>query len=306
MNYCTNDKRLIGQCKPVLCVENDPLTCINIKDKCFLMLIVTDGGGTFQYGDKEFDVKAPCFVCFGERDNPVLKENRRLQSYAVYFDPVFLNVNMTFDRIRSDSYSSIPPHYNMFLCKPFLDDCRTVPIPQNYVERITASARDMIYELTEQRDVYWSCRSRSCLIEIMTLLDRSCSPSPVSDSPKGTGTKNIYTKELQNAVQFMEAHFAEDISYSDILKASGLGNTSFSTAFKKAYKTTPFKYLTAFRIEIAKKQVAFTAVPLKDIAHRCGFKTVQHFTRAFKSYVGETPASYRRHTVEARINYFSR
>ena len=67
---------------------------------------------------------------------------------------------------------------------------------------------------------------------------------------------------------------------------------------------TTFKYLYSFRIEIAKKQIAFTDVPLKDIALRNGFKTIQHFTRIFKEFTGETPSAYRKRSLEDRKNSF--
>ena len=59
-------------------------------------------------------------------------------------------------------------------------------------------------------------------------------------------------------------------------------------------------YLMQYRVTVAKKQLAFTEVPIKDIANMTGFKTVQHFGRIFKESTGLTPAEYRKQAVEKR------
>ena len=60
------------------------------------------------------------------------------------------------------------------------------------------------------------------------------------------------------------------------------------------------QYLTKYRIIVAKKQLAFTQVPIKDIAFRTGFKTVQHFGRVFKERTAMTPAQFRDYSVQKR------
>ena len=39
---------------------------------------------------------------------------------------------------------------------------------------------------------------------------------------------------------------------------------------------------------------------IKDIANMTGFKTVQHFSRVFKSQTGATPAEFRKSAVQKR------
>lgn len=54
------------------------------------------------------------------------------------------------------------------------------------------------------------------------------------------------------------------------------------------------------RITVSKKQLAFTDVPIKDIANMVGFKTVQHFNRVFKEITNTTPAEFRKSAVKNR------
>ena len=63
---------------------------------------------------------------------------------------------------------------------------------------------------------------------------------------------------------------------------------------------TAIEYLMAFRVKMAKKHLAFTELPSKDVASRCGFQTVQHFSRVFKEHTGATPGAFRREAVQKR------
>ena len=63
---------------------------------------------------------------------------------------------------------------------------------------------------------------------------------------------------------------------------------------------TPMAYLWSYRLRVAKKHLAFTSLPVKDIALRCGFKTVQHFCRKFEATNGLTPTAYRNQALKAR------
>lgn len=63
---------------------------------------------------------------------------------------------------------------------------------------------------------------------------------------------------------------------------------------------TAIEYLTKYRISVAKKQLEFTDVPIKDIANMTGFKTVQHFSRIFKEITNTTPAEFRKTAVKSR------
>ena len=63
---------------------------------------------------------------------------------------------------------------------------------------------------------------------------------------------------------------------------------------------TPVAYLWHSRLVIAKKLLEFTNLPVKEIAKRCGFKTVQHFSRKFEEQLGLSPAVFRMQAIARR------
>ncbi len=306
MKYTTFDRHCPQMIRAVKCVKNDPLTDIGIENECFLLLVLTSGSVSFTVGSEKFTSTAPCLVCFDDKDAPVLTDKKDVECYAIYFHPTYLNVNMTLERIRDPENSGLLCAHEMFLCRPFLHHFRNLYIPINYVELIKSSADNLLYHLEAQPDTFWSCRGRASLIEVMVLMERVMTMSFEMSRESLDSHSARCTAGVQNAIQFIEANFHKDITYAQVLTAAGINRTDFSEAFREKYGMTAFRYLSAFRIEIAKKQVAFTNVPVKDIARRCGFKTVQHFTRIFKEFTGETPASYRKRTLAARIAEFQK
>ena len=147
-----------GKVAFVECVKNGLLENINIKDKCFLLVILTKGKLEFKIGCEKITATAPSFLCFDECENPVLISKSKARYTCVYFHPKFLNINMTFELLRSSKYGDIATTHDMFMLKPFTQKAYVIPIAETQVEKIEQSADYMLEELTEQRDWYWSCR----------------------------------------------------------------------------------------------------------------------------------------------------
>ena len=53
-----------GKVAKIECVRNDRLQNIDIKDKCFLLIILTVGKLEFKVENEQFCAAAPAFICF--------------------------------------------------------------------------------------------------------------------------------------------------------------------------------------------------------------------------------------------------
>ena len=96
-----------GKIAHVVCVPNDKLGDTIIQNDCFLLLIITEGSASFRVGIDHVTAQAPCFVCFDETENPILISKKKLRCRAIYFHPQFLNINMSFEVIRTGFYGDI-------------------------------------------------------------------------------------------------------------------------------------------------------------------------------------------------------
>ena len=288
----------------VECIKNDKLESININDNYFLLIILSKGRLEFNIGGQKITATAPAFLCFDESENPVLISKTKAQYTCIYFHPTFLNVNMTFELLRSNSYNDIASTHDMFLLKPFINNEYVIPIIDTGVEKIETSAEYMAKELTEQRDWYWSCRGRSYFMEIIIALERMYGLIGYGLTHKKSDTTPIIKNpKLRDAVLYIESHYGDSITLSDISANAGINHTTLTALMKEELGCTAIEYLMQYRITIAKKQLGFTDVPIKDIANMVGFKTVQHFNRIFKEITGATPAEFRKTAVQKRKDW---
>ena len=290
-----------GKVAKIECVKNDRLQNIDIKDKCFLLIILTAGKLEFNVENERLYAAAPAFICFDETADPVLISKQKAQYTCIYFHPEFLNVNMSFEMLCKKDYGDIASTHDLFLLKPFTDKAYVIPIAEAQLEKITQAARDMQEELKNQRDWYWSCRGRSYFMEIIIALKRMYGLIGYGVThQKSDNTPIIKNAKLRDAVLYIESRFDESITLPDIAKAAGMNHTTLTALMKEELGLTAIEYLMKYRITVAKKQLEFTSVPIKDIANMTGFKTVQHFSRVFKSQTDATPAEFRKSTVQKR------
>lgn len=80
----------------------------------------------------------------------------------------------------------------------------------------------------------------------------------------------------------------------DLALQMGTNEFKLKYGFKQLYGTTIFKFLTQERLRKAKTLTLHTSLSLKTIAHMTGFKSIPHFSRAFKEKYGRPPSSLRK------------
>ena len=98
---------------------------------------------------------------------------------------------------------------------------------------------------------------------------------------------------MHRAKRNIEDHFREHISTTDIAKSVDLSESRFRVLFAAVYGLSPHKYLTDVRISAAKEMLWENAIPISEIAEKCGFGSQQYLTDTFKKSVGISPGKYR-------------
>ena len=292
-----------GKIVPIQCVKGDTLKYIDIKDSCFLLSIIYEGTAKFQVDDSSFEAMGPCFVCFDESVAPKLLKKHGVKCDSIYFNPTFLNINMTFSRIHSANYEELALAHDMFILKPFTDKSRYVfPVFDESIANINRLFAMLENELSGQSDWYWSCRCRSYFIEMMLLLERTYGLIERDDSV-GNANK-IINPHLKKAVIYIENNYRDVVTLEDVVKSASLNHSSLTQLFKSELEMTPIEYVWYHRLVVAKKFLEFTDLPIKDIASRCGFKTTQHFSRKFEESLGCNPTTFRADAAAKRKKSF--
>ena len=102
--------------------------------------------------------------------------------------------------------------------------------------------------------------------------------------------------KILQGVQFIDRHFAEDITLEQIAEKSGITPNYFSKLFHQCFQVKLWDYITAKRIDKAKRLLRTEeGTTVLDIAVSCGFHNTANFNRAFLKFAGITPSAYKTH-----------
>lgn len=101
-------------------------------------------------------------------------------------------------------------------------------------------------------------------------------------------------KKLAATVAMLHERYAEPLTTVQLAQQAGLSISQFERTFRKAFGSSPHQYLVGIRLEHACRLLNETDDTVATVAQRCGFYDHAHFTRAFASFMGTSPARYRR------------
>jgi len=88
---------------------------------------------------------------------------------------------------------------------------------------------------------------------------------------------------------FMEKNFMFNMPMEKFGYLTGRSLTTFKRDFKRAFNTTPQKWLTQKRLESAHYQLSEKNMKPGEVYYETGFENLSHFSYAFKKYYGYPP-----------------
>jgi len=107
--------------------------------------------------------------------------------------------------------------------------------------------------------------------------------------------------QMRRAVELLQEHLDGELRLETLAGECRLSTSHFARAFRRSFGTSPHRYLTLRRVEIAKVLLAETNSSLVEIAAQTGFSDQAALTRTFASVVGATPGKWRREHSHRRM-----
>lgn len=92
-------------------------------------------------------------------------------------------------------------------------------------------------------------------------------------------------------VGFMERNFMFNMPLEKLGYLTGRSLSTFNRDFRKYFNTTPQKWLTQKRLELAHYQLSNNKKKTIDVCYEVGFENLSHFSHAFKKQFGYTAKS---------------
>lgn len=106
---------------------------------------------------------------------------------------------------------------------------------------------------------------------------------------------------VERVLRYIQEHYAENFSLSDLAEMVNANETYLSHAFKKITHYSPQQYILRRRIGKAQSLLAYTQLSLTEIAARVGYEDSNYFSRVFKKIIGMPPRLYRKKWLESSI-----
>lgn len=100
--------------------------------------------------------------------------------------------------------------------------------------------------------------------------------------------------QRRNALEFIDANLHGPLQLQTIAATVNLGACTFARQFKRTLGVAPHAYVIERRLELARRLLAETALPTKEISARCGFADQAHLTRLFARRYGRAPSAFRK------------
>lgn len=99
---------------------------------------------------------------------------------------------------------------------------------------------------------------------------------------------------LRSVVGVMRAAATDGLSMVDAADHAGYSPYHFNRLFSASMGVSPGQYLSALRIDAAKRLLLADTGPVIDIATAVGFDSLSSFSRRFRDVVGTPPGAFRR------------
>lgn len=111
--------------------------------------------------------------------------------------------------------------------------------------------------------------------------------------PLLTGTPVIQNDRAKQMILYIQKHFSEPMTLSNLASHLQLSRSETSREFKRHLNQTMSEYLLHYRLKTAQKLLVETKEPIVTICYQCGFNDQSYFTKKFREVVGLTPKQYR-------------
>ncbi|MBQ7565582.1 MAG: helix-turn-helix transcriptional regulator [Oscillospiraceae bacterium] len=98
-------------------------------------------------------------------------------------------------------------------------------------------------------------------------------------------------------LSYIEAHYREELSVSDLAAQMNLSTVYFSNAFKAAFHITPKQYVLNKRLTESRQLLLETDLSVKEIAYAVGFANESYFSELFTARTGVSATRFRQRAL---------
>ncbi len=271
--------------------EDDLITTNNSSS--YRVVFIEDGIGSLCIDGIKITVLPNTLLCLNEKENVSQVEVSGIKMFLLCFHPAAINNNLSYDKMNNDVGLTISDSQDKQFFLPFILRNSTyknfISIPMETSIRLIDILNNLNEQLFVQSDS-WPCLSRSYLIELLFLIERSCRfQATAMESPSNKSKLSV-----DDLLLYIHSNYMHKITINDLIKMNNTNRTTLSKEFKGATGQTIVTYIIKVRIQIAAAMLRDTSMSVSVIIDRVGFNNITHFNKIFKEYTHCLPNEYRK------------
>ncbi|MBQ8541555.1 MAG: helix-turn-helix transcriptional regulator [Clostridia bacterium] len=108
-------------------------------------------------------------------------------------------------------------------------------------------------------------------------------------------TNGQYSDYINLALNIIHEKYHLPLTIEDIMEQIPLSKYHFIRIFNQHIGITPYRYLTAHRINAAKILLRSENISIAEVAEKCGFSDTSNFICQFKKHTGQKPLEYKKY-----------
>jgi AraC family transcriptional regulator len=97
--------------------------------------------------------------------------------------------------------------------------------------------------------------------------------------------------QVRRLREYIDGRLHERLNLETLAAVAGAGVWTLTRHFRESFGRTPHAYIIERRIDRARRLLAQSGLPIKEIALACGFADQAHMTRVFQAHLHTTPAA---------------
>lgn len=118
---------------------------------------------------------------------------------------------------------------------------------------------------------------------------------PVTHDEEETSGGACFSSNIMEAIDYIQQHFTENITLSEVAEYTHLSKNYLSDLFRKELSTSFGNYLTSIRMNKAKQLLTETDLKMYEISEQVGYHDYAYFSTQFKKHTGKTLSEFKGH-----------
>lgn len=106
---------------------------------------------------------------------------------------------------------------------------------------------------------------------------------------------DFIVKAVERVIRTMQDNLGEPITIDDMARTAMFSKFHFSRMFQRVTGISPGRFLSALRLQEAKRLLLTSSLTVADISHLVGYNSIGTFSSRFRMSVGVSPTTYRQY-----------